>query len=97
MRERLADDLKRASPHILNVSATLPDLEPELPEVSAPALVVWGEGDLTLMPSSFDELVELMPNAEPHPFPGCGHQPHLAQPGIFNQLVIEFLNSKHRA
>lgn len=95
MRNRIADDLKRASPHILNVSATLPDLEPEIPRVSTPVLLVWGEGDLTLVPSSFDALAQLLPNVDSHSFPGCGHQPHLAQPELFNQLVITFLTS-HR-
>jgi pimeloyl-ACP methyl ester carboxylesterase len=95
VRERIASDLKRASPHILNVSATLPDLEAELPSVSVPTLVVWGQGDLTLRPRSFHTLVELMPNAVAHPFAKCGHQPHLAQPEVFNRLVADFLTSTH--
>lgn len=96
LSDRIAGDLKRASPHILNVSATLRDLEPELTKVSVPALVVWGQGDLTLRPSTFDTLVELMPNAIGHAFPGCGHQPHLAQPEAFNRLLVDFLASHHQ-
>jgi pimeloyl-ACP methyl ester carboxylesterase len=93
LSDRIADDLKQASPHILHVSATLPDLDADLPNLSVPALVVWGEGDLTLRPSSFDTLVELLPNAVARPFDGCGHQPHLARPDVFNRLVAGFLVS----
>ncbi len=95
MRDRIARDLKRASPYILNVSATLPDLESALPRVSVPTLVVWGQGDLTLRPSTFHTLVDLMPNAVAYSFAGCGHQPHLAQPEVFSQLAADFLISPH--
>ena len=94
---RIAGDLKRASPHILNVTATLRDLGPEVAKLSVPTLVVWGQGDLTLQPSTFDALVRLMPKAIGHAFPGCGHQPHLAQPEEFNRLVVDFLASPLRS
>lgn len=95
LRDRIAADLKRASPHILNVSATLPSLEQDLSRVAVPALVVWGMRDLTLQPDTFHRLVELMPNAVARPFAGCGHQPHLARPEVFTRLVTEFLVSPH--
>jgi pimeloyl-ACP methyl ester carboxylesterase len=93
IRDRIATDLKRASPHILNVSATLPSLEQDLSRVTVPALVVWGKRDLTLQPDTFLRLVELMPNAVARPFAGCGHQPHLARLDVFTRLVADFLIS----
>ncbi|MGD8815404.1 MAG: alpha/beta hydrolase [Anaerolineales bacterium] len=96
LRDRIARDLKRASPHILKVSATLPSLEAELPKVKAPTLVVWGKNDLTLLPISFPKLVNLMPNAVSRPFAGCGHQPHLARPEVFGRLLTDFLISPHQ-
>ena len=95
LRHRIAQDLKRASPYILEVSANLPSLEADLSRVGAPTLVIWGKNDLTLQPRTFPKLVERMPNAVSRPFAGCGHQPHLARPEVFGRLLSDFLVSPH--
>ena len=90
-RQQVAIDIKRASPHILNLPRTVPDLTPELSRLQTPVQVIWGEKDLTLNPGSFPSLVSALPNSQGHPIPNCGHQPHLTQPEIVNQLVLSFL------
>jgi pimeloyl-ACP methyl ester carboxylesterase len=88
---QIADDYKRTSPHLLRLITTLPDLKPFLSSIHTPCLVIWGDKDLTLDPVSFPLLVSLMPDAQGHMIPGCGHQPHLGRPDLVNPLVTRFI------
>lgn len=90
-RWQVAVDYKRASPHILNYPRTIRDLTPQLGKIRAPTLVIWGDHDLTLQPSSFPPLVAAIPGAVGHPIPGSGHQPHIGQPERVQKLVLDFL------
>lgn len=90
-RHQIGLDIKRASPHILNLPRTIPDLTPELARLQTPAQVIWGENDLTLKPGSFRPLVNALANAKGYAIPNCGHQPHLTRPEVVNQLVLSFL------
>ena len=91
-RTQIADDYKRASPFIVHIAGTIPDLTICLPEIFTPSLVIWGENDLTLNPDLFPELVEALPNARGYTIPRCGHQPHLGKPEILNWVVLDYLN-----
>lgn len=93
IRQQIAADYKRASPNIVYLTQSLPDMTASLPLVKAPTLVIWGEKDLSLNPASFPELVKLLPNAAGCPIAGCGHQPHLCKHQEVNRLVLEFMNS----
>jgi pimeloyl-ACP methyl ester carboxylesterase len=90
-RLQIAEDYKRASPNIFHIPATIVDLTPSLKDIHVPAMVVYGDSDMTLAPRSFDELTTLMPNATPKKVEGVGHQPHIARPEEVNQMVLEFL------
>jgi pimeloyl-ACP methyl ester carboxylesterase len=90
-RQQIAEDYKRASPKITHMISTATDLTPALSEVTSPALVIWGDNDLTLKPRYFPALVEQLPNASAFPISGCGHQPHLGKPDLVNSLVLDFL------
>ena len=91
IRRQIAIDYLRASPLILRIPATLPELTHELPHLKQPTLVIWGKQDLTLHPSSFPHLVSLLPKATGYPIPRCGHQPHIGKPTLVNNLIISFL------
>ena len=91
VRRQIAADLKRASPNILHIPRSLPDLTHELSHIQVPAQVIWGEDDLTLNPASFPRLVSILSNASGHPISNCGHQPHVGKPEQVNRLVVEFL------
>lgn len=91
-RRQIVEDYKRASPNILYITRAIPDLTAELPKIDKPALVLWGDKDLTLRPDSFPKLAEVLPNAHLFEVSGCGHQPHLSQPELVNQEVLDFLN-----
>ena len=90
-RLQIIIDIKRASPHILNIPRSLVDLTPELEAIKTPALVIWGKKDLTLRPASFPLLVSELPDAQGHMVRGSGHQPHIGKPQLVNQLVLDFI------
>lgn len=90
-RRQIAIDYKRASPHILRFPATIANLTEWLPQVTLPTLVIWGDKDLTLKPAFFESLVTSLPKGVGTPIHGAGHQPHIGQPDLVNQLVIGFL------
>jgi pimeloyl-ACP methyl ester carboxylesterase len=91
VRLQIAEDYKRATPHIIQITHTLPDLSQEVSKIRPKTLVVWGENDLTLNTASFPALVKQLPNATDRIIQSCGHQPHLVKPGIFNRIVLDFL------
>lgn len=92
VRWQIAVDYKRASPHILYIPRTIPDLTPDLERIEAQTLVIWGEKDLTLAPDTFPDLVADLPNARGYPIPGSGHQPHIGDPDLVNHLILDFLS-----
>lgn len=92
-RAQIAADYKRASPNIVYITQTIPDLTPNLADINSKTLVVWGEKDLTLKPTSFPHMVRTLPQAWGVPLAKCGHLPHLGKPGVFNRLVLNFLHA----
>ena len=95
VRRQMAEDYKRVSPHFIQITHSLPDLNSELDKIEHSALVLWGDNDITLNPRSFPKLVERLPGAEGHEIADCGHQPHLARPETFNEIVLKFLASSN--
>jgi 2-succinyl-6-hydroxy-2,4-cyclohexadiene-1-carboxylate synthase len=92
-RQQIVEDYKRASPNILHLTHTIPEIEPDLPKIKPTTLVLWGEKDHTLDPTSFPVLVNALPNAVGKSLPGSGHQPHLSRPKLINNFVVNFLQS----
>jgi len=91
-RRQMAVDLHRASPMILHILPTVPDLTPVLTNIQTPTQVIWGSRDRTLNAASFPKLVARLPNAAGYQVTGGSHQPHLTQADIVTPLVLEFLN-----
>jgi len=91
IRAQTALDYKRTAPGVYNIPQTLHDMTDSLPALNLPSLVIWGENDQTLSPASFQELVELLPDADGYFLP-TGHVPHQSNPERFNQAVISFLS-----
>ncbi len=82
----------RTSPGVYNVLNNGHDLSEHISSISIPSLVVWGDRDQTLAPSSFHRLVNQMPRAVGKPI-RAGHVPHQSNAGEFNQIVIEYLKN----
>lgn len=91
VRAQTALDYTRTAPGVYNIPNVLADLTEYLPAISVPTLVVWGDRDQTLAPSSFPKLVEAMPRAEGKPI-RAGHVPHQSNAKEFNETVIHFLH-----
>lgn len=89
-RRQMFVDLYRAAPEILHLLPSVPDLTLRLSQVQAKTLVIYGSRDLTLRPSSFPKMARLIPNAGLVKIPDAGHQPHLAQPELVNQYILDF-------
>jgi pimeloyl-ACP methyl ester carboxylesterase len=69
------------------------DAMSRLEEVTAPALVVFGEHDVLDHRLMGEALAERLPNATGHCWPNSGHLPNMEEPEAFNRLVIEFLET----
>lgn len=93
IQEQQAADVQRADPAVTHFIHGLKLLPTQPSRITLPVLVVWGEQDRSLAPSSFPRLVESLPNAQGCPVPGCGHHPHLQKPEEVNRVILEFLEA----
>jgi pimeloyl-ACP methyl ester carboxylesterase len=67
-------------------------LEKTLPSCAAtPTLMIWGEQDRAVDPSSAQQLLARLPKAELAVIRGAGHLPFEEVPEEFNRLVLDFL------
>ena len=90
VRAQTAIDYGRTSPGVYNIIDKSINLNGSLASISHPTLVVWGDKDQTLAPSSFQKLVNQMPHATGKVL-RAGHVPHQSNTEEFNQIVIQFL------
>ncbi|MGH7303206.1 MAG: alpha/beta fold hydrolase [Candidatus Rokuibacteriota bacterium] len=71
---------------------TIYELEPELKKISAPSLIVVGDQDQACLgPGLF--MKKHIAHAGLVVVPMTGHTVNIEEPGLFNQLVTEFLTS----
>jgi len=66
-------------------------LEPRLPEIAAPALLVWGKEDRITPAEVAERFQRLIPQAELTYITNCGHAPMLEHPAVFARIVAEWL------
>jgi pimeloyl-ACP methyl ester carboxylesterase len=83
-------DYKRTAPGIYHVPNVLSDMREYLAEIHTPTLVVWGDRDKTLAPSSFPHLLSALPRAKGEML-RAGHVPHQSHPELFQESVMKFL------
>jgi pimeloyl-ACP methyl ester carboxylesterase len=69
------------------------DFRAELAQISIPTLIIWGERDVMLPIALGHTLHEALPHATFMTMPHCGHRPMLAQPALFSEHVVAFLNT----
>jgi pimeloyl-ACP methyl ester carboxylesterase len=72
-------------------------LHEEAAKIQCPTLICWGDSDIVTPPSSAEEFLRLIPNAELHWFSHCGHLPQMEQPEAFCnrlQLFLDKINFK---
>ncbi len=66
-----------------------------LPTLTTPTLVIWGGCDYVLPAHHAQTAVNLLPHGRLSVFPGCGHLPHIEQPGRFAAVLSDWL-TEHR-
>jgi len=87
---RMILDYKRATPRIAASLVDFRDLTPDLPRITAPALVFWGGRDL-LATESFAPLVAALPHARAYHTPAAAHAAHVETLVVFHDTVLPFL------
>jgi len=70
-----------------------PDSRDFLPKITCPTLIICGEQDSVTPPKVHEEMVGLLPDAQLHIIPHCGHLSTMEKPEIVNGLMRDFLNS----
>ena len=74
------------------INDTRYDLRPILKRITTPTLVCYGDLDVICPPGASQAIVDGLPNAKLHAFPGLGHIPFLTDPEVFNAQLHSFLN-----
>jgi len=67
------------------------DLRHDLQHITAPTLVVWGEGDRLVPTRLAQTWTDSIPNARLELIPGCAHVPMVENPTAFVRAVLDFL------
>jgi len=71
-----------------------PDSRPDLAAIACPTLIVWGDHDRIVPPSSAEEFGRLIPDSRVVVFEDTGHVPMIERPDRFNQLLVDFLEEE---
>jgi 3-oxoadipate enol-lactonase len=69
------------------------DIVDRLPEIQVPTLVITAENDSTVSPQRQTFLANCLPNARQIFIPNANHGVTIDQPHLFNQILLEFLES----
>lgn len=72
-------------------SAQRHNMADEIPNITAPTLLVWGLNDTITPPIVAHEFNRLIPNSTLKFIDRCSHAPMMEHPETFNELVEEFL------
>ena len=72
----------------------LRDLERYYEKIRVPTLLVWGDRDAAVLPSSAFHVQRAIPGSKLVIVPNVGHLPYEEAPEEFNRVLLEFLSSK---
>ena len=67
------------------------DFSERLSEIKIPTLIIWGEGDKTVFPSSGEKIHRQIPNSQLTMFSQCAHSVPLEKPDDLCKWVVSFL------
>jgi pimeloyl-ACP methyl ester carboxylesterase len=65
----------------------------DLEDITAPALILWGEHDTWVTWNSIEQWADGVPSAEIHVIAGAGHMLMEENAELFNDMVLAFLES----
>ena len=72
-------------------SAIRHNMAKDLPNLSVPIALIWGENDSVTPPEVAKEFDKLLPNSKLFWFEKCGHAPMMEHPEKFNSTVYKWL------
>lgn len=72
-------------------SAIRHNMAKDLPNITMPACIIWGEDDIVTPPSVGEDFHKLLPNSTLYWLSECGHAAMMEHPEKFNNLVHEWL------
>ena len=75
-------------------SAIRHNMAEDLPNLTIPICLIWGEDDKVTPPKVAHEFHSLLPNSELHWVPLCGHAPMWEHPEEFSAIVLQWLKAK---
>ena len=75
-------------------SAIRHNMAEDLPHLTIPVCLIWGEHDKVTPPKVAHEFHSLLPNSELHWMPLCGHAAMWEHPEEFSKLVLQWLKTK---
>ena len=90
VRKQMAENYRHAAPGIYKLPFTARNLEPYLPNIITPTMVIYGTRDTTLDPRSFERLINLLPNGQGISLK-AGHVPHQSNAEETNQCILDFI------
>ena len=67
-----------------------------LPEIQQETLIVWGKQDRILGTKPAQQFQQKLSRSQLHWVDDCGHVPHLEQPKITAQLILNFINQSSK-
>ncbi len=70
-----------------------PDSTPSLDEIDVPTLIIHGADDQLISLAEAEAMAAAIPDSQLVVVPDAGHLPNLEQPDIFNDAVIDFIES----
>lgn len=76
-------------------SAIRHNMSNDLPNMSMPSAIIWGEQDAVTPPNVAEEFYDLLPNASLHWIDKCGHAPMMEHPDTFNKIVFSWLEKNN--
>jgi pimeloyl-ACP methyl ester carboxylesterase len=68
-----------------------------LPEIQQEALIIWGKQDRILGIKPAQQFQQKLPQSQLHWIDNCGHVPHLEQPEITAQLILDFISRSSKS
>jgi len=91
----IADSLRAGPIRLADAGIQLlrADWRRQLPRISAPTLVLWGEHDAICPPAIGRAIVELIPDARLQTIDGGAHNPMWEQPESFTAAGLDFLGT----
>lgn len=75
-------------------SAIRHNMANDLPHMSTPTCLIWGENDIVTPPEVAKEFKSLLPNSNLYWIDQCGHAPMMEHPDLFNTILHKWLLEK---